>query len=39
MKKSLKYEGQNILVSKGKLLGPPMIKRAKKIIEFYEKFK
>jgi len=34
-----KYEGQNISILKGKLIGPPMIKRALKIINFYEKFK
>lgn len=32
-----KYEGQNISVLKGKLVGPPMIKRAKKIISNYNK--
>lgn len=30
--KSNKYEGQNISLLRGKLVGPPMIKRAKKII-------
>lgn len=35
--KSNKYEGQNISVLKGKLVGPPMIKRAKKIIINYNK--
>ena len=35
--KSSKYEGQNISLLKGKLVGPPMIKRAKKIIINYNK--
>ena len=33
--KSKKYEGQNISVLKNKLIGPPMIRRAKKIINLY----
>ncbi len=32
--KKLKYQNQNISVLKNKLVGPPMIKRAKKILEF-----
>ena len=32
--KKLKYQNQNISVLKNKLIGPPMIKRAKKILEF-----
>tara|TARA_Y100000768_G_scaffold386414_1_gene374757 strand:+ start:280 stop:1128 length:849 start_codon:yes stop_codon:yes gene_type:complete len=35
--KSKKYEGQNISVLKNKLIGPPMIKRAEKILNLYKK--
>jgi citrate lyase beta subunit len=35
--KSKKYQGQNISILKGKLVGPPMVKRAKKIIINYNK--
>ena len=34
--KSYKYQNQNISVLKNKLVGPPMIKRAKKIIKYFE---
>ena len=34
--KSQKYQNQNISVLKNKLVGPPLIKRAKKIIAYYE---
>ena len=34
--KSFKYKSQNISVLRNKLVGPPMIKRAKKIVEYYE---
>jgi citrate lyase subunit beta / citryl-CoA lyase len=34
--KSYKYQNENISVLKNKLVGPPMIKRAKKIIEFFK---
>ena len=35
--KSKKYEGQNISVLNNKLIGPPMIKRAEKILNLYKK--
>lgn len=35
--KSKKYEGQNISVLKNKLIGPPMIKRAERILKSYKK--
>ena len=35
--KTKKYEGQNISVLKNKLIGPPMIRRAQKIIDLYNK--
>ncbi len=35
--KSRKYEGQNISVLKNKLVGPPMIKRAQKIVNRVKK--
>ena len=35
--KSQKYEGQNISVLNNKLIGPPMIKRAEKILNLYKK--
>lgn len=38
-KKSRKYEGQNISILGGKLIGPPMIKRASKVVKLYEYFK
>lgn len=37
--KSSKYENQNISLLKGKLVGPPMIKRAKKLLKFFESYK
>ena len=33
--KSQKYQNQNISVLKNKLVGPPLIKRAKKIVDFF----
>ena len=37
--KSKKYEGQNISILRGNLIGPPMIKRALKVVKLYEYFK
>ena len=34
--KSQKYQNQNISVLKNKLVGPPLIKRAKKIVDFFD---
>ena len=38
-KKSKNYEGQNISILRGNLIGPPMRKRALKVIKLYEYFK
>ena len=35
LNKNNKYKDQNISISKGKLLGPPMKRRAKKIINIF----